>query len=80
MGWKNDRICNSIEPGITYETLIDILDEPYSESNVGTDHWVYFNTPSINADPIKAMIDKDQNRVMVLRCVGDGPDTWSIKK
>jgi hypothetical protein len=77
-GVENSRICDSIKPGISIDELIRILGKPINTIEVNGETWVTFQANPFAAGVIRARIDKNENRVIALKCWEDKKPNWDI--
>ena len=70
--------CLKIKSGASSAQLIEQLGQPiFKEPTKDGNEWWSFETPSLAAGHIRALLEKDTDKVLRLRCYQDGPDTWN---
>jgi hypothetical protein len=76
-GSRNVAACTSVQRGATPNELVKIFGAPVKEYERSPTElgWI-FETPSIRAEPIHAVVNRSRTEVLSLSC-GEGPPTWS---
>lgn len=74
----NTEACQSLESGIDQDDL-SVLGEPDTRSDNGALTVVSFPGHAAASGPIMAWVDNSNGKVVMLRCVYDGPPAWDIR-
>ncbi|MFH1622778.1 MAG: hypothetical protein ABIA97_06665 [Candidatus Omnitrophota bacterium] len=67
-GYLNLRKCKNLKGGISKTELIKILGKPIQMQDTGNTMTLTFETPSIAAEPISAIVEKRSDIVFCIKC------------